>query len=127
MEETNRPVLPENIKRFMKNIKNGNLHNIYYIRSVDKEGNITGEAYGKNLLTDYGLSIITSNYSSTFVPKMFLSTSQTPPELGVSTLTDIFGPAGTVVDHSAQLYPIEYDPDKHTVSQTWFNCSCFWD
>lgn len=127
MEETNRPVLPENIKRFMKNIKNGNLHNIYYIRSVDKEGNITGEAYGKNLLTDYGLSIITSNYSSTFASRMFLSTSQTPPELGVSTLTDIFGPAGTAVDQSAQLYPIEYDPDKHTVSQTWFNCSCFWD
>ena len=46
---------PESLSRFEKNIPHGGAHNIYLIQTHDMNGNLTGEEYGKNLLTDNGL------------------------------------------------------------------------
>ncbi len=119
--------LPENIRRFMSNIKDGRLHNIYYIRSVDKDGNITSEAYGKNLLTDYGLRRITSSIGD-HPDHVYISSNNTTPALSDTTMTNLFttsDPANSKT--SSEEYDIEYDSNTGIASQTKFFKEVYWD
>lgn len=119
--------LPDNIKKFMKTIKHGNLHNIYYIKSVDKDGNVTDEAYAENLMTDYGLRYCTTNLNAgNFKP--YVSTSQTPPTLSDTTMSDLFTTSEPAYSDTTQvLYNVVYDKDTHIASESLFVMEVYWD
>ena len=60
---------PDNLKRFYKNMKdstgcNVKSHNMYLLQTTDRDGNITGEAYGINLMTNNGFQKLYDTGSS---------------------------------------------------------------
>ena len=69
LETNEKGYVDETYNRAMKFVKNfGKFHpgvsNIYVFTSVDKDGNITDEKYGMNLMTDYGFATIYKNGTS---------------------------------------------------------------
>lgn len=68
-------------------------HNIYLLQTMDMYGNITGEAYGINLMTDYGLNEIYKNGSSASYSKYIYIGSGT--EEPVSTNSTLYSPITT--------------------------------
>ena len=52
--------IDESFKRLMTFAKNhrpnGGLSNMYIIKTIDEDGNITSENYGMNMMTDNGMS-----------------------------------------------------------------------
>ena len=60
---------PESLRRFSENInkKNPGLHsenhNLYLLQTTDRDGNVTGEAYGMNLMTNTGFDKSYYTYS----------------------------------------------------------------
>ena len=65
MDQLNSQFVDDKIKSFVENNPNLALHNLYYIASVDKDGNITDEKYGANLVTNYGATAY-SSYSNAY-------------------------------------------------------------
>ena len=51
------------LKQFLDNYKvmhhgeGGNTKNLYVIQSIDRDGNVTAEHYGLNLMTDIGVDV----------------------------------------------------------------------
>lgn len=54
---------PKSMMEFMNNIPHKKLeHNLYFIQCEDRDGNITEEKFGINLMTDYGFTRKFKNY-----------------------------------------------------------------
>lgn len=79
-EEAIGDVMPDSVKQFEENyLKNHPdeselSHNIYHLVSEDRDGNITGEAFGINVLTDRGFSDMytSSSYSEANNSRLYL-------------------------------------------------------
>ena len=63
--------IPDVLKIFCRNIKKNNpklshpyMHNLYLLQTTDRDGNITGEAYGMNLITNWGFKEIYTSGNS---------------------------------------------------------------
>ncbi len=123
--------LPENIISFFENCKKNNVHphssdthfnNLYLIQSIDMNGNVTGEMYGTNELTDDGFTMMP--WDNSFLTQIYSDDeSFTPVSLNwVSNSKETFSPVyyDSTTKMSTQYYimePTEFDynyPDTDT-------------
>ena len=113
----------EKIKTFESNIENGINHNIYHIEKFNSDGVLIDECFGKNLMTDYGLSIITGSNSPSSENYWYIT-------LGYSDSLDIpvtnhyiRNPivnkswSGISLSSNEQIaFPCEFDPSTNLIS-----------
>ena len=96
-------------------------HNIYLLQTMDMYGNITGEAYGINLMTDYGLNKIYKNGSSTSYGSKYIYIGSGTEE-PVSTNNTLYSPITTNGSthangyNSTSVYGMAYDSTSKIVS-----------
>lgn len=118
--------LPDSLRLFEKNIENGINHNIYHIEKFNSDGERTGEYFGKNLMTDYGLSILTgssapSRYSYWCIVLGYSDSSDIPFTNHTINNTVYSGNCGsnTIYNTSSnslgkiETYPCEFDKDTN--------------
>jgi hypothetical protein len=91
-------LIDKKITEFMDNVqKNGKIknisqHNVYYIYKEDMDGNVTGEAYGANLVTQNGLKLLVGGsdaseyYRGTYI---LMGSGQTAPSITDTGLTNL--------------------------------------
>lgn len=109
---------PESLSRFEKIIPHGEAHNIYLIQTHDMNGNLTGEAYGKNLLTDNGLYKLNTTYPSDDSLRMWVGDSDQEPVLDKCAINGscIFSSSMTNVNHSRSVLPMTFDRETRLMS-----------
>ena len=111
--------IPESLHRFC-NIynenhpgKNADLHNLYLIQTIDREGNITNEAYGMNLLTNIGFqsSVISDKY-------IFIGEGTGTPSITDNTLFKaLTTTASTNTNTNEATYPLIFNSTTGIISQ----------
>ena len=101
------------------------LHNMYFLYTEDREGNVTSEAYGINLCTNFGFSKFIdtnypwSGYSTIYSPflKMHFGTGSTTPTLEDTTLASYVATA-TGYTYLNDRYTTDYDKLKKVIYTT---------
>ena len=88
---------------FLKNLKDNNkgIGNIYVARTVDKNGNTTDVKFGKNMMTDYGMT------------RFFVNKDSYPKNLYIG-----YGSTATGFNHTSQQLVEAYDTVSTLVSET---------
>ena len=106
---------PESLSRFEKTIPHGEAHNIYLIQTHDMNGNLTGEAYGKNLLTDNGLYKLNTN---SYYLYMWVGDSDQEPTLDKCAINGncIFANSMTVINEDRAVLPMTFDSETRLMS-----------
>lgn len=108
--------MPKSVAKFCNAI--GDLGNIYYMYTVDMDGNITNEAFGKNVITDYGLLNRWKDHSGWYL-KLYVGNSTDEPTLdGQSMINRVISVDATTVEESRWSpntnipvrFPIKYIP-----------------
>lgn len=99
-------------------------HNLYLIQTTDIDGNITGEAYGMNLMTDTGFKAIYKNTSSYSNRYIYIGNGSGEPSLSDTTLFSPIITTGTT--HQAEsssdyyytilIYGMTYDSTNKIAS-----------
>ena len=132
--------IPESLQRFMDNpmVKKSGMHNIYHIQSIDRDGNVTSEAFGLNAVTWYGLvqmlgigCAIGSAYNAGW--PYYGNAYGTHPALGIILGTGTTEPTDTstqlestaiaslgnfsAVGTNPALYTMTYDPDSDNINE----------
>lgn len=83
--------LPDKVAEFYEAI--GGLGNVYHLYTENEKGEITSEAFGKNVITDYGLLHIHTYYSqsanTTSGYKIWIGNSTEQPTLESSSMTSL--------------------------------------
>lgn len=122
--------LPEGLKRFCKNVPCASQHNLYLLQTRDMDGNITGEAYGMNLMTDAGMNKV---WCTTKVgngrANIKVGSGDTDPTLTDTTLSaPLFsGLAATKINSNIGIYPMKYDPTSGIITSMNEVMSCYYD
>ena len=108
---------PKGLEEFRQNIKNKDnssdiyCHNLYLLQTTDRDGNVTGEAYGMNLMTNWGFkNIYTSTTSYETNCKIYIGNGTDEPVLTNNALySPIITTGSTNVNTSYSIYPFQYD------------------
>lgn len=113
--------MPKSVAKFCNAI--GDLGNIYYMYTVDMDGNITNEAFGKNVITDYGLLNRWKPHGyyddRSYYLNLYVGNSTDEPTLeGQSMINRVISIDATKVDSSSwcpnniipTVFPIKYIP-----------------
>ena len=108
---------PKGLEEFRQNIKNKDsssdiyCHNLYLLQTTDRDGNVTGEAYGMNLMTNWGFkNIYTSTTSYETNCKIYIGNGTDEPVLTNNALySPIITTGSTNVDTAVDIYPFQYD------------------
>ena len=125
------PDLPDSLNDFLeKNLDlNAEGHNIYHIQSVDKDGNVTNEAFGLNTMTYSGLWYLYQNsaywpdseYSSHWRGRLWLGSGTSEPDKN----SDVLEAPSTVITTQPVINAIwndtpaeVYDSVSDTLSST---------
>lgn len=88
---------------FAKNKRpNGGLSNIYVAQTIDRDGNVTSETYGMNMMTDYGFERYFDNGTS-WPRNVYIGGAQNAPSL---------------INTSAIFETITNDTDNSTIRET---------
>ena len=102
----------ERIEEFSKNvrengkIKNIDQHNLYYLQTTDMDGNITGEAFGANLMTIEGLKLFAGGRDNTRYGvgvQILLGSGQTTPTITDTTLTNLILQSGDISIYDSSI------------------------
>lgn len=118
--------MPESVAKFCDAI--GDFGNVYHMYTVDMDGNITNEAFGKNVITDYGLLNRWKNHNEYYL-KLYVGNSTDEPTLdGQSMINRVITVDATKVQESGwnptnrniSKFPIKYIPatDNHGAIMT---------
>ena len=116
--------MPESVAKFCDAI--GDFGNIYHMYTVDMNGNIVNEAFGKNVITDYGLLNRWKGHANYYL-KLYVGNSTDEPTLdGQSMINRVISIDATIVQESGwnpsscTYYPIKYIPatDSHGAIMT---------
>lgn len=108
--------MPKSVAKFCDAIDD--LGNIYYMYTVDMDGNITNEAFGKNVITDYGLLNRWKDHSDYYL-KLYVGNSTDEPTLeGQSMINRVISIDATKVQETGwnpdtsnpSKFPIKYIP-----------------
>lgn len=112
---------PESLKRFSENInkKNPGLHsenhNLYLLQTTDRDGNVTGEAYGMNLMTNYGFKrsyYDNIDFAGSNSYMIFIGNGTDEPVLTNNALySPIITTGSTYVSITRSYYPFTYNSD----------------
>ena len=128
---TSKEEFPSSLIEFSKawNKKNPNKsdamnHNLYLLQTVDRDGNITGEAYGMNLMTTNGFNkLYTANGGSISDLYLYIGSSDTTPTLADTSITTPITTTGSThysigkdYYYSELLYGTRYDAETNIVS-----------
>lgn len=123
---------PRGLMELCNNVGNATYHNLYLLQTVDRDGNITGEAYGMNLMTDTGLnnswnSPVTANSSD--IRKVTVGSGDTDPTLNDTTLTSpLFnGLQATYININESNTPLIYNPLTKIITGRRQVCYCYYD
>lgn len=115
--------LPQSVSDFYNTI--GNVGNVYRIYSVDENDEITDEAFGKNVITDYGLYRRFDNDSSVAY-KLYVGNSTDEPNMSstsmgntITGLTTYRSDSGNFAPTHFVRYPITYFPATETKGATF--------
>ena len=107
---------PKGLEEFRQNIKNKDnssdiyCHNLYLLQTTDRDGNVTGEAYGMNLITNWGFKEIYTISDSYSNYKIYIGNGTDEPVLTNNTLYSPIITTGSVeVNREASIYPFQYD------------------
>ena len=107
---------PKGLEEFRRNIKNKDnssdiyCHNLYLLQTTDRDGNVTGEAYGMNLMTNWGFKNIYTSTTSYTNCKIYIGNGTDEPVLTNNALySPIITTGSTNVNTSASIYPFQYD------------------
>ena len=119
--------IPESLKKFekawdssMKSRLPSSSHNLYLLQTVDMEGNITGEAYGVNLMTNKGFQ--SAYYDDNIYYRscvIFIGEGTDVPTLDNYSLYKYITQQGTTNDtnsHSRSIYGALYDKETGIIS-----------
>ena len=123
---------PESLKRFSENInkKNPGLHsenhNLYLLQTTDRDGNVTGEAYGMNLMTNYGFNIMYYTHSAQFIGEnsysIYIGNGTDEPTLTNNALySPITTTGSTYVSITRFLYPFTYNSNTDIATANILN------
>ena len=123
---------PESLKRFSENInqKNPGLHsenhNLYLLQTTDRDGNVTGEAYGMNLMTNKCFNIMYYTHSAYFIDKdryqIYIGNGTDEPVLTNNALYSPITTVGsTYVSVTRSNYPFKYNSDTDIASVNKLN------
>lgn len=118
--------MPESVAKFCDAI--GDFGNIYHMYTVDMDGNIVNEAFGKNVITDYGLLNRWKDHG-TYYLKLYVGNSTDEPTLdGQSMINKVITVDATKMRESywdptsrnISRFPIKYIPatDNHGAIMT---------
>lgn len=94
-------------------------HNLYILRTTDMNGNVTGEAYGMNLMTNYGFDCAYSyggNNSYSSLHLFIGEGTNTPSFENKALFQPIVTYSSTDTDINKSYYGITYDKENDTVS-----------
>lgn len=113
----------DKLYKFMSNMdmKSGHVSNVYVARTYDTDGNCTGEAYGMNLMTDYGFQQFygqDDSVSVTFPTKLYVGEGTTSFDKTTQTMLSVLfdGLAASTSGYSGDTttpkydYPLYYAP-----------------
>lgn len=93
-----------------------NVHNVYLLQSINKDGDITAEAYGINIMTDYGFDIYYGTGSNSNTVSLYIGSGTTTPDPTVTSLTTPITTTGsTSLDGEFKYRPIKYDSTNDTI------------
>ena len=100
-------------KRHNKGIPSAN-HNLYLLQTTDIDGNVTGEAYGVNLMTNLGLDKIYKNGSNTSYAskRIYIGSGSDAPALTNNSLYSPITTSGSTHSsdyNSISTYGMTYD------------------
>lgn len=124
--------IPDSVKRFADKCRTDNtsdgLHIIYHIQSFDSKGNVTNEAFAKNIMTNYGFRTAANNgyiwfdsYDSHYLSYLWLGTGTTEPtkeDLVMESISPIISTACVQSSsyESGAAVPIErYDSENDLI------------
>ena len=118
--------MPESVAKFCDTI--GDFGNVYHMYTVDMDGNIVNEAFGKNVITDYGLLNRWKSHDSYYL-KLYVGNSTDEPTLdGQSMINKVITVDAIKVQSSSwnpasidiSKFPIKYIPatDGHGAIMT---------
>lgn len=94
-------------------------HNLYILRTTDMAGNVTGEAYGMNLMTNYGFDCAYSyggNNSYSSLHLFIGEGTNTPSFENKALFQPIVTYSSTDTNINMTYYGITYDKENDTVS-----------
>lgn len=102
------------LQQFLNNLKNQHtgIGNIYVARTVDKNGKTTDVKFGKNMMTDYGMSHFFIS-KDTFPNKMYIGYGSTSTGFNhtSSSLVEPYDTVSTLVSETRNYaYPLYFDP-----------------
>lgn len=113
--------LPQSVSDFYNTI--GNVGNVYRIYSVDENNEITDEAFGKNVITDYGLY---RRFESSAEYNLYVGNSTDEPDMSNRSMGNRITELGAYRTDSGNFdprhfvrYPITYFPATETKGATF--------
>lgn len=113
--------LPQSVSDFYNTI--GNVGNVYRIYSVNENDEITDEAFGKNVITDYGLY---RRFESSAEYNLYVGNSADEPSISstsmgntITGLTTYRSDSGNFSPTRFVRYPITYFPATETKGSTF--------
>lgn len=129
---------PESLKRFSENInkKNPGLHsenhNLYLLQTTDRDGNVTGEAYGMNLMTNKCFNIMYYTHDAYFINedryRIYIGNGTDEPVLTNNALYSPITTVGsTYVSVTRSYYPFKYNSDTDIASVNKLNYKGYFD
>lgn len=105
---------------FAKNKKHrgGGISNLYVIQKTDMDGNVTGEYYGMNMMTDYGMSQYFGSSSPSFPTNIYIgngtgSFNHTTNTLISPVITTASTSSNTTISYN---YPLYYDSNSGLIT-----------
>jgi hypothetical protein len=117
--------LPEGLIRFCESYDKNHPnkvssmnHNLYLLQTIDRDGNITGEAYGMNLMTDTGFNQAYKAGVSASSENIYIGDgTDTPVVTNNALYSPIITTGSTKVSSSTSTYGMTYDSTTGIISQ----------
>lgn len=126
--------LYERAMAFMKNFKSthktSSISNVYVLRTIDRDGNVTCERYGMNLMTNYGMTRYFTN-NDTFPTNLYIGNGSGSFNYSTNSLlspiitTPASMPSGG--NSKSYAYPLYYDSISGTISTIMKYMNVFFD
>lgn len=123
MENAKCENMPSSVLDFYNSI--GGIGNVFHLYTENEDGEVTSEAFGKNVITDYGLKQIhswdTYSDSNSNGMKIWIGTSTQKPAFADQSMYELACKDGATRYESGigqmpkknTRYPVRYIPDKH--------------